>query len=166
MGRIPYITLPTEGLLPRLLHLVKFWMAKVLKFPLRTKTFLIYLSLVLQKLVVAALTMLIDVETFLLDSLVNTETANLLDRVEEDDTCNGRPSVDAKDTEALCAKESEATTIEGTTVDGKETCHQGTKDTTYTMYRTCTNWVVNVKLGVDELDREHENDTSQETDDE
>ena len=72
MGRTPYITLPIERLLPCLLHLVKFWMAKVLKFPLRTKTFLIYLSLVLQKLVVAALTMLVDVETFLLDSLVNT----------------------------------------------------------------------------------------------
>ena len=31
--------------------------------------------------------MLVDIETFLLDSLVNTETSNLLDTPEEDDTC-------------------------------------------------------------------------------
>ena len=85
-------------------------------------------------LVVAALTMLVDVETFLLDSLVNANTSNLLNAPEEDDTCNGCPSVDAKDTEALCSEESEAATIEGTTINGEETCHQGTEDTTYTMY--------------------------------
>jgi hypothetical protein len=31
--------------------------------------------------------MLVDIETFLLDSLVNTETTDLLDSPEEDDTC-------------------------------------------------------------------------------
>ena len=31
--------------------------------------------------------MLVDIETFLLDSLVNTETSNFLDTPEEDDTC-------------------------------------------------------------------------------
>lgn len=31
--------------------------------------------------------MLVDIETFLLDSLVNTETSNLLNTPEEDDTC-------------------------------------------------------------------------------
>ena len=38
-------------------------------------------------LVVATFTMLVDIETFLLDSLVNTETTDLLDTPEEDDTC-------------------------------------------------------------------------------
>ena len=61
-------------------------------------------------LVVATLTMLVDIETFFLDSLINTETSNLLDTPEEDDTCYGCPKVDAEDTEALSTEESEATT--------------------------------------------------------
>ena len=85
-------------------------------------------------LVVATLTMLVDIETFFLNSLVNTETSNLLDSPEEDDTCYGCPKVDAEDTEALSTKEAEATTIESTTVEGEETGHQGTEDTTNTMY--------------------------------
>ena len=85
-------------------------------------------------LVVATLTMLVDIETFFLDSLINTETSNLLDTPEEDDTCYGCPKVDAEDTEALSTEESEATTIEGATIKGEETSHQGTEDTAYTMY--------------------------------
>ena len=84
-------------------------------------------------LVVATLTMHVDIETFFLDSLINTETSNLLDTPEEDDTCYGCPKVDAEDTEALCTEESEATTIEGATIKGEETSHQSTEDTAYTM---------------------------------
>ena len=62
--------------------------------------------------------MLIDIETFFLDSLVNTETSNLLDTPEEDNTCYGCPKVDAENAEALSTEEAEATTIEGTTVEG------------------------------------------------
>lgn len=109
--------------------------------------------------------MLVDIQTFFLDSLINTETSNLLDTPEEDDTCSSCPKVDADDTEALCAEETETATIEGTTIKGEETCHHGTEDTTYTMNRTCTNRVINMKLGIDELNRENQNDTSQETDD-
>ena len=85
-------------------------------------------------LVVATLTMLVDIETFFLDSLINTETSNLLDTPEEDDTCYGCPKVDAEDTEALSSEETETATVEGTAVKGEETCHQGTEDTTYTVY--------------------------------
>ena len=70
-------------------------------------------------LVVAAFTMLVDIQTFFLDSLINTETSNLLDTPEEDDTCYGCPKVDADDTEALCAEETETATIEGTTIKGE-----------------------------------------------
>lgn len=114
-------------------------------------------------LVVATLTMLIDIETFFLDSLINTETSNLLDTPEEDNTCYGCPKVDAENAEALSTEESEATTIESTTVEGEKTGHQGTEDTAYTMYRTCTNRIINMKFGIDELNREYQNDTSQET---
>ena len=96
---------------------------------------LLSLSYVYMKvpLVVAAFTMLVGIQTFFLDSLINTETSNLLDTPEEDDTCSSCPKVDAEDTEALCAEETETATIEGTTIKGEETCHQGTEDTTYTM---------------------------------
>ena len=84
-------------------------------------------------LVVATFTMLVDIQTFFLDSLINTETSNLLDTPEEDDTCSSCPKVDAEDTEALCAEETETAPIEGTTIKGEETCHLGTEDTTYTL---------------------------------
>ena len=45
-------------------------------------------------LVVATLTMLVDIEAFFLNSLVNTQTGNLLDSPEEDNTCCGCPKVD------------------------------------------------------------------------
>ena len=78
--------------------------------------------------------MLVDIETFLLDSLVNTESSNLLNTPEEDDTCCSCAKVDNDDTEKLCSEETEATTIEGTAIKSEETCHQGTEDTAYTMY--------------------------------
>ena len=109
--------------------------------------------------------MLVDIETFLLDSLVNTETTDLLDTPEEDDTCCSCPKVDAEDTEALSSEETETATVEGTAIEGEETCHQGTEDTTYTMYRAGTYRVINMKLGIDELDREYQDDTCQETND-
>ena len=78
--------------------------------------------------------MLVDIETFLLDSLVNTETSNLLDTPEEDDTCYGCPKIDAEDTEALSSEEAQTATVEGTAIEGEETCHQGSEDTAYTMH--------------------------------
>lgn len=85
-------------------------------------------------LVVATFTMLVDIETFFLDSLVNTEATDFLDTPEEDNTCYGCPKVDTENTEALSTKEAEATTIKGATIKGEETGHQGTEDTAYTMY--------------------------------
>ena len=109
--------------------------------------------------------MLVDIETFLLDSLVNTETTDLLDTPEEDDTCCSCPKVDNENTEDLCSEETEATTIESAAIESEETCHQGTEDTTYTMYRASTYRVINMKLGINELDREYQDDTCQETND-
>ena len=85
-------------------------------------------------LVVATLTMLVDIEAFFLNSLVNTQAGNLLDSPEEDNTSCGCPKVDAEDTEALSSEETETATIEGTAIEGEETGHHGTEDTTYTMY--------------------------------
>ena len=85
-------------------------------------------------LVVATLTMLVDIEAFFLNSLVNSQAGNLLDSPEEDNTCYGCLKVDAEDTEALSSEETQTATIEGTAIEGEETCHQGSEDTTYTMH--------------------------------
>ena len=85
-------------------------------------------------LVVATLTMLVDIEAFFLNSLVNTQAGNLLDSPEEDNACCGCPKIDAEDAEALSSEETETATVEGTAIEGEETSHQGTEDTTYTMY--------------------------------
>ena len=109
--------------------------------------------------------MLVDIETFFLNSLVNSQAGNLLDSPEEDNTCCGCPKIDAEDTEALSSEETETATVEGTAIESEETCHQGTEDTTYTMYRASTYRVINMKLCINELDREYQDYTCQETDD-
>ena len=52
--------------------------------------------------VVASLTMFVDIQTFFLNALVNTQSEELLDRTEEDDTAYSSPTVNAEDTESLC----------------------------------------------------------------
>ena len=74
-------------------------------------------------LVVATLTMLVDIEAFFLNSLVNSQAGNLLDSPEEDNACCSCPKVDAEDTEALCSEETETATVEGTAIKSEETCH-------------------------------------------
>ena len=51
-------------------------------------------------LVIAQLTMFVNVETFLFDALVNTQTMQFLDAVEQSDTTDGCPKVYNKDSEA------------------------------------------------------------------
>ena len=109
--------------------------------------------------------MLIDVETLFLDSLIDSQTRNLLDSEEQDYTGNGCPCVDGENTKALCPEESETATIECTAVKGEQTSEDGAENTADTVYRTCTDGVVNVKFGVDELDREYQYYTSGQTDD-
>lgn len=63
-------------------------------------------------LVIAALSMLVDVETFFLDSLVYTQTGNLVDDPEEEKTHYCRPQVYTDYSEELCTEESEAMIIQ------------------------------------------------------
>ena len=78
--------------------------------------------------------MLVDIETFFLDTLVNTDTYKLLDTEEQYCSCYCCPYIYTKDTQALSSEETEATTIEGTTIDSQKTSHQCTEDTAYTVY--------------------------------
>ena len=66
---------------------------------------------------------------------------------------------------SMGSMETKAITIESTAIKSEETCHQGTEDTTYTMYRASTYRVINMKLGINELDREYQDDTCQKTND-
>ena len=104
--------------------------------------------------------MLIDVETFLLNTGVNTETDSLLDAPEEHDTAGGSPCVDAENAEALCAEEAEAVAIESASVNGKQTGQECTEDTADAMHGTGTDGVVNVKLLIDEFNCERQYDTT------
>ena len=84
--------------------------------------------------VVAALAVLVDVEAFLLDALVYTQSAELVDALEEDEAHDCRPNVDDNDAEALCPEEAETATIQGATVNGEETCHQRAEDSRHAMH--------------------------------
>ena len=95
--------------------------------------------------------MLVNVESFLLNALVNSQTSNLLHTEEYHDTHYQCPCIDTKDAEGLCSKESPAMTIEKSSVYSKHTSHQCTQDTTYSMNGTCTYRVVNMELAVYEL---------------
>ena len=78
--------------------------------------------------------MLINVETFLLDALVDAQAKQLLDAEEEDDATGGCPEVDNEYAEALCSEESPSEAIEGTVRGRQQTSHDGSKYTTYAMY--------------------------------
>ena len=88
-------------------------------------------------LVVAALSMLVDVETFFLDARFYTQTVQFLDAVEEDESTCGCPEVDDEDTEALSTEETPTETVEGTVARREQTCHQGTEDTAHPQGRRC-----------------------------
>ena len=68
----------------------------------------------MDNLVVAAFSVLVDVETFFLDAGIYTKAVQFLDAKEEDETASGCPEVDDEDAEALSAEETPAVTVEGT----------------------------------------------------
>lgn len=56
--------------------------------------------------------MFVDVQSFFLNALVDTQTDGVLDSVEEDEARSSGPEVDAGDAETLRAKEGEALSVE------------------------------------------------------
>ena len=88
----------------------------------------------MDNLVVAAFSVLVDVETFFLDAGIYTKAVQFLDAKEEDETASGCPKVDDEDAEALSAEETPTASVEGTVACREQASHQGTEDTTNTMY--------------------------------
>ncbi len=110
------------------------------------------------RLIVAALAMLVHIETFLFDPGADAQATELLDAVEEQETTHGSPQDDDQDTEALHAEEVPAVAVEKTAVGGQQAGHQRPEDTADTVDGGSTHRVVDVKLVVDELDREDQHD--------
>ena len=78
--------------------------------------------------------MLINVETFLFNALVDAQTVQFLDAIEQSEATGSSPEVDDQDAKALSTEESPAVTIESTVRSRQQTCHQRTQNTTDTMY--------------------------------
>ena len=78
--------------------------------------------------------MLVNVETFLLDTLVDTQTVQLFDAKEQSKTTGSSPKVDDEDAKAFSAEESPAVALESTVRGRQQASHQGAKNTTDTMY--------------------------------
>ena len=109
--------------------------------------------------------MLVDVETLFLDTLVHSQTGNLLDGEEQYRSRHSSPGVDGQDAETLCSKETETASVESTAVYSQQTGHQSAENAAYAMYGTGADGVVYVELGVDELDGENEDDACLQADD-
>ena len=109
--------------------------------------------------------MLINVETFLFDALVDAQTVQFLDAIEQSEATGGSPEVDDQDAKALSTEESPAVTIESTIRSRQQTRHQRTQNTANAVYRAGTHRIVDVQHVVDELDGIDQYDTTDETDD-
>ena len=78
--------------------------------------------------------MLVNVETFFLDTLVNAQAVQLLDAVEQDETTGCCPKVDDQDAKRLSAEEPPTASVECTVRGREQTCHQRAKDTADAVY--------------------------------
>ena len=78
--------------------------------------------------------MLIHVETFLFNALVDTQAVQLLDTKEQGDTTGCSPEVDDQNTESLSTEESPAASVESTVRRRQQARHDGTQDTADTVY--------------------------------
>ena len=78
--------------------------------------------------------MLVDIQTFFLDALIDTQAVSILDAIEEGESAGSSPEVDHKDAKSLSTEESPAVTVEGTVRSRQQTCHQRTQDTADTVY--------------------------------
>ena len=58
--------------------------------------------------------MFVDVETFFLNALADTQTVYLLDSVEQGETAGSSPKVDHQNTKQLSCEESKTVTVERT----------------------------------------------------
>jgi len=109
--------------------------------------------------------MLVNIEAFFLNSVTYAQTMQFLDAIEQGETTDSSPKVDDQYAKALGSEESPAVTVEGTIGRREQACHQGTQNTTHTVYTGSTNRIVNVQFVVDELDGIDQYQTASQSDD-
>ena len=109
--------------------------------------------------------MLVDIQSFILDTTIDAQSMQALDAVEQDEAAGSSPEVDDEDAETLSTKESPTMTIEGSVGRGQQTRHKRAQDAAYAMYGRSTHRVVDVQTMVDELDGEDKHDAADESDD-
>ena len=109
--------------------------------------------------------MLVDIQSFILDTTIDAQSMQALDAVEQDETAGSSPEVDDEDAETLSTEESPTMTIEGSVGRGQQTRHKRAQDTAYAMYRRSTHRVVDVQTMVDELNGKDKHDAADKTDD-
>lgn len=109
--------------------------------------------------------MLVDVETFLLNSCRNAETEDLVETLEDYEAHECGPASNDKDTKDFCAEEAPAVSVEKALRGGEQTGKDCAERATNTVDRACTDGVVNMKLAVDELNSVDHYGATDETDD-
>ena len=109
--------------------------------------------------------MLVDVETFLLNSCRNAEAEDLVETLEDYEAHECGPAANDEYTENLCAEEVPSMTVEETLRGGEQTSKDCAERATDTVDRACADRVVNMELAVDELNCIDHYGTTNETDD-
>ncbi len=109
--------------------------------------------------------MLVDIETFLLNSCGNAETEDLVETLEDYEAHECGPAANDEYTENLSAEEAPAMTIEETLRGGEQASKECAERATYTVDRACADGVVNMKLAVDELNSVDHYGATDKTDD-
>ena len=72
--------------------------------------------------------MLVDIQAFFFNTLVNTQAVSELDAVEEGESAGSSPEVNHQNAEALSTEESPAVTVEGAVRSRQQACQQRTQD--------------------------------------
>ena len=111
-------------------------------------------------LVVAGLTMFINVQTFVLDASIHTQAVHTLDAIEKGKSAGGSPKVDNQDAEAFSAEETPSAAVQHTVSGREQPCQQRAQDAADTMHRRGTHRVIDVQLMVDELDGKDQHRTA------
>ena len=78
--------------------------------------------------------MFVNIQAFFLNALVNTETVNSLDGLEENNSCNGCPCVYADDSKKLGTQESEPVTVKSTAAYGENRGKQSTENSAHAVH--------------------------------
>jgi len=109
--------------------------------------------------------MLVDVETFLLNSCRNAETEDLVKTLEDYEAHEGGPAANDEYAKDLCAEEAPAVTIEETLRCREQACKDRAERATDAVDGACADRVVNMELAIDELNSEDHYSATDETDD-